>query len=93
MQSREISTTKYGNSNYFTIFATEDEVEELRRIMDKIYDADIRSHIRAHIPFVPYHRDRSNDDYDDQYKEALTMIYQFGNNETKEHIDSMEILD
>jgi len=92
MQSREISETKYGNSNYFTVFATEEEIDQLRRMMNKLYEADTASFIRAHIPFIPYHKDDATDTYDQQYVEALEFIYRYGNHETKDHIESMGIL-
>lgn len=92
MQSKEISETKYGNSNYYTIFARAEEVDQLRRLMDNMSDADQASFIRAHVPFVPYHIDDATDTYDQYYKEAMKFIYQYGNHEARDHIESMGIL-
>lgn len=92
MQSREISGTKYGNSNCFTIYANDEEIGELRRIMDHMYDADQASFIRAHIPFVPYHNDEATATFDEKYRQALEMLYQLGNDETKAHIESTGML-
>ncbi|HLS35472.1 MAG TPA: hydrolase [Bacillota bacterium] len=92
MQSREISKTPYGNSNYLTIHATEKDIEQLRSIMDNITDADNMSFIRSHVPIVPYHKDSANDDYDEQFSKALKMIYDLGTDETKQHIESMGVL-
>lgn len=92
VQSREISQVPYGNNDQFTIYATGDEVKMLRMIMNKVYDADRSAYWRAHVPIVPYHRDKSNDIYDDGLTEAFQMLHDLGDSKTKEHIREMGVL-
>lgn len=90
--SLEISQTKYDNNDEFIIYATEDEVRTLRGKLDGMYDSDIRTFFRAHVPIMPYHNDKSNDDYDGGITEAFQMIYDLGDKETKKHIEEMGVL-
>ncbi|MEW9677074.1 hydrolase [Lentibacillus sp. L22] len=92
MGSQEISSVKYGNNEELVIYATEDEARELRGKMEGMNDADIGAFWRAHVPIMPYHHDQANDDYDSGITEALKMIYDLGNEETKRHITDMGVL-
>lgn len=89
----EVSQIRYQNNDDFIIHATDSEARELRSKFDSMDDASLRSFVRAHVPIVPYHHDQANDDYDLSMHEALKMIYQLGDDETKEHVQSMGVLD
>lgn len=90
--SKQIAQTPFENNNDFTIYATQGEVSMLRRKMDKMYEADLDSFWRSHVPIVPYHNDVPNDMYDAGITEAFQMVYDLGDSETKTHIESMGIL-
>ena len=90
--SQEISQIKIGNNDDFTIYATDDEVKLLRSKMEKIYDADMRAYWRAHVPIMPYHHDKPNDDYDLGITEAFQMIYDLGDEQTKSDLTDMGVL-
>lgn len=88
----EISQIPYQNNTDFTINANKEDVRMLRAKMDNMEDASLRSFVRAHVPIVPYHHDQSNADYDASMTEALQMIHQLGDEETRIHIESMGVL-
>lgn len=88
----EISQIKHENNEDFVIQATEDEVRILRAKLDNMNDASFRSFFRAHVPIMPYHKDQSNDDYDHNMTEAFQMIYNLGEEQTKSHIEDMDVL-
>ncbi|WP_164668294.1 hydrolase [Virgibacillus doumboii] len=90
--SLEISQIKYDNNEEFIIHATDDEVRILREKMNNMHDADLGTFLRSHVPIVPYHNDTANDNYDDSITEAYRMIYELGDEDTKEHIDSIGVL-
>ncbi len=90
--SREITREPYGNRATFTIQANKEEVRLLRAKMDAMQDADNVSFFRAHVPFIPYHKDSSNDTYDSEMNEAFQMIHDLGGDETKADIASMGVL-
>lgn len=92
MGSQEISQIRYENNDHFIIQATEDEVRLLRAKMDNMHDADFGTYMRAHVPIMSYHKDRSNDEYDLGITEAFQMIYDLGDDETKHHIEEMGVL-
>lgn len=92
LQSREISRIKYHNNHHFQIEATEDEIQQLRRILNRVYEADLDAYWRSHIPFIPYHRDIENDRYDQALTEAFQLLYELGDENTKEYIETSGVL-
>ncbi|MBO0992472.1 hydrolase [Bacillus sp. SD088] len=76
----------------FKINATEQQISKLRQIFDSNYTNSIADFARAHIPWVEYHNDPTNDRYDANLTQIYQMIYELGDQETKDHIDSIGIL-
>lgn len=89
----EISEVKYGNNDEFVVYATMEEIRQLRQLLNGMDQADFGTYVRAHFPFVPYHKDEENDQYDEKITEAYKMIHQLGDETTKRHIESIGILD
>lgn len=92
LTTREITDTPYGNEQPFVIEASDAEIELLRKKMDNMYEEDLLSFVRAHIPFQPYHVNNPSDQFDQEFMEAYEMIYQLGDDETKAKIMEMGIL-
>ncbi|MFG6148203.1 hydrolase [Halobacillus sp. B23F22_1] len=91
--TREISINHDANNDDFIIHADEEDLLLLREVFDEMYNSDTRSFFRAHVPFDPYHRDQSNDEFDEGMKSAFRMIYDLGDEKTKQHISSMGVLE
>lgn len=89
----EISQVKTASTYSFAIQATEEEIIKLREIFDGAYVEDMHSFWRSHVPFLEYHHDRPNDEYDERLQQAYKMIYELGDHETKELIAQMGIID
>lgn len=89
----EIMTTDNASPWQFKIEATEEEITRLRQIFDANYDNSIGDFLRAHIPFLEYHNDKTNDRHDENSLRIYEMIYQLGDEEARKHIESMDILD
>lgn len=92
MGTQEISQIKYGNNQDFIIHATEQDVVLLREKLNDMDQANTRAFFRAHVPIMPYHNDKSNDDYDNGMTGAYQILYDLGDEQTKEHIESMGVL-
>lgn len=90
--TQEVSQIEYGNNQDFTIYATEAEARLLRGKLNDMDQANFRSFFRAHVPIMSYHNDKPNDDYDDGMTGAYQMLYALGDEQTKQHIESMGIL-
>ncbi|KGX86753.1 hypothetical protein [Pontibacillus litoralis] len=84
--SREISRFKTGNNDAFSIRATEEQMYELREILNEVFDSDERTFWRTHIPFKHYSEDNDNDEYDGYMRKAYQMIYELGDEDTKTFI-------
>ncbi|MBS4200098.1 hydrolase [Bacillus sp. FJAT-49732] len=76
----------------FKIQATDDEITRLRQIFDSSQDNSVDDFLRAHIPFVEYHNDSTNDIHDENLINVYEMIHQLGDEEARNHIESMGIL-
>ncbi|RKQ29567.1 hydrolase [Oceanobacillus halophilus] len=88
----EISQAKHDNNDYLTIYASDSEIGYLRRKFENMHKASFGSFIRSHIPLVEYHNDTANDQYDENMLEVYRMLHELGDETTKSHIESMEIL-
>lgn len=92
ISSGEISQSGVDSPWNFQIQATEEEISILRRQLDQKEAGDFPNFIRAHIPFREYRYDKENDFQDEALKQVYKFIYQRGNEETKQWIESMGIL-
>src|SRR5690625_976420 len=92
LASHEISKVRYHNNDDFVIYATEEEVRELRNKLHSMYRRDMDAYWRAHIPIVKYHHDPGNETYDREITEVFQMLYELGGEQTKEYIKSTGVL-
>ncbi|MFB6467582.1 hydrolase [Cytobacillus sp. Hz8] len=91
--SGEISQSRTDSPWNFKIQATDDEITTLREYFDQNYSTEWQNFFRAHVPYIQYHYDRENDIYDRTLIGIYRMIYQLGDEEAKQHIKSMGILE
>ena len=64
----------------------------LREYFDLEHKADEDSFYRAHVPYIQYHYDRPNDQYDQNLQKVYELIYELGDSETKHFIESTGVL-
>jgi hypothetical protein len=83
MESREILSAEAGReaNGHFQIQATDKEVRQLKELFHEIKKADWKTYGRAQVPFLEYHHDPHNDEYDDKLREIYKMLYELGNEE------------
>ena len=92
LSTGDITQNNTDNNAAYTIFADEREAGELRSKMENMHDASFASFFRAHIPIVPYHHDPQNDMYDKNLREAFQLLYELGDDQAKQHVESIGIL-
>ena len=88
----QISTSATDSTWSYKIEATDEEITQLRELFDQNYSTEWKNFFRAHVPFVQYHYDRENDQYDSTIQQVYSMLHQLGDQEAKNHIESMNIL-
>ncbi|WP_456277908.1 hydrolase [Bacillus sp. AK128] len=88
----EISQISTASPWNFKIEASDDEIVRLREYFDQIYSSDWQGFFRAHVPYVEYHHDPTNDAYDETMKSVYAMIYELGDQEAKQLIEEQGIL-
>ncbi|MEH7238917.1 hydrolase [Bacillus sp. JJ1562] len=91
--SGEISQVKSGSTWEYKIEATDEEVRQLRNLFEANYSNEVENFLRAHVPFVEYHYDSSNDKYDSNMLKIYQIINQLGDQEARDFIQSEGILD
>lgn len=92
LQSKEISKIAYQNNTDFTIYATKEEVDFLRKKLDNVHKADTATFWRSYVPIMPYHHDESNDSYDQALLGAFQMIYELGDEQAQQFIEENNLL-
>ncbi len=92
IQSGKISIDAPEQGGHFCIQASEKEYAELKAIADQLYQDDMKTYVRSHIPFLEYHHDKENDQYDAKLIELYQKLYELGDEATRRHIASMDIL-
>jgi lactam utilization protein B len=82
-----------GAASYeFEILASREDLDELEELFKDRAEAEDGTYIRAHLPAVPYHIDDENDIYDASLQAVYAKLYECGTDETKRHIERMNIL-
>jgi len=87
-----ISRSASGTTWSYKIQASDEEITQLRELFNQNYSTEWKNFFRAHVPYVQYHYDRENDDYDGTIQQVYGMLYNLGDEEAKTHIESMNIL-
>ncbi|MGG3572658.1 hydrolase [Bacillus gobiensis] len=82
-----ISQSPDASSWDFKIFATPDEIRQLRALFDQLYSSDVKGYLRSHIPFLEYHNDQPNDDTDHTANQIYRLLYDLGDENTREFIN------
>lgn len=92
LQSQEISQAEHENNHGINIYATKSEVELLRKTFDEVHSAEFMTFFRAHVPIMPYHNAKSNDQYDKSFTDAVRLIHELGDDEARNFIEESGIL-
>ncbi|ANE47770.1 hypothetical protein SY83_17440 [Paenibacillus swuensis] len=82
----------YGENYEFVIRATEEEAESLMEHMNTLQTDDEKSHFKAMIPYKSNETDSTNLEFKDDMKTLYRKIHELGTEETKQHIESMNIV-
>ena len=91
--SGDILGQKVDENPSFTVHATDDELVELKQCLEEQHKDDMEAFERAHVPYLLYHRDKSNDKYDAAMKKLYAIIYRIGDEAARQHIEDIGILE
>ncbi|NOU74982.1 hypothetical protein GC098_26955 [Paenibacillus sp. LMG 31458] len=83
-----------GDASYeLEIDATPDDIDRLKEGFEELENFDQTSFIQvASALGIAYHYDESNDGYDYYLQEVYALINELGTEETKQHIQKMNVL-
>ncbi|MDI7740380.1 transposase [Lysinibacillus fusiformis] len=67
--------------------------EQKARLFEKLFlqlnSLEFDNIVRAHLPYIPYHLDESNDEIDMRMKKIYALIHEFGDQHTKEFVEQL----
>jgi hypothetical protein len=92
IQSNEIFRGPHEGEWNFKIEATESQVNALERLFEHNEETDWESYFRSHIPYLEYHHQPQNREYDQRMLLIYTMLFYLGDDKTRSHIRKMGIL-
>ncbi|SFT01738.1 hypothetical protein [Marininema halotolerans] len=84
---------KSSDQYVFEIEATPEEARELSYFLEQLARSDIASFWNAHTPFIQDKQNPENEQYDSSLVTMYEHIHRLGTPETKEQIESMNILE
>ncbi|AKO94497.1 MULTISPECIES: hypothetical protein [Priestia] len=85
----EISQISTASDWNYTIYANNEEIEELREIFNENRATDWGNYFRAHVPYLEYHHDKGNDIYDRHICAIYDKLYELGDENAKAHIEQI----
>jgi hypothetical protein len=88
----EISQISTASPWNYKIEASDEEIVQLREYFDQIHSSDWQGFFRAHVPYVEYHYDPTNDAYDETMQQVFQLIYKLGDQEARELIAEQGLL-
>ncbi|MFB6364680.1 hypothetical protein ACFCP7_11505 [Paenibacillus elgii] len=93
VQSKTIMQHQGDAAYELEIEATAEEMIKLKELFEDLEYTEEQTYSRALVPGIPYHHDEANDAYDLNLKNIYQTLYGLGTDETKKHIQTMNVLD
>lgn len=63
------------------------------RVFEKLFmqlnSLEFDNIVRAHLPYIPYHLDDSNDEIDMRLKKIYALIHEFGDDKTRDFVEQL----
>jgi len=82
------------NINYdFEIMADQEELDQLQELFEETDNTSQNSYGTSYVPWNVYYNNEANEEYDYFLTEVYRMIHKLGTQETRNHIESMHILE
>lgn len=91
VQAKTINSSRGDAAYEFEIEADEERLVQLQELFDAMDEFDQAGYWRAHQPFLEYSHDPENDGYDYFLKEIYRRLSDWGTEETKRHIATMDV--
>lgn len=77
----------------FEISATEEEIDKLQELFEETDNSSQGSYASSWLPWKVYYSNEANQEYDYYLTEVYRTLYKLGSEQTKRHIESMNILE
>lgn len=73
----------------FKIEVDREMVPVFQQLFSQINNIEFANFWRAHLPYVPYHMDKENDQIDYRTKKLYALVHEYGDQESKEFIEQL----
>jgi hypothetical protein len=92
VQSGEIMDDPTAFNYDFVIEANEDELDQLVELFEDTADAELDTYTHSFALSLSTYYNEENTAYDNNLREVYKKLYELGSTETKQHIETMNIL-
>ncbi|GAA3404234.1 hypothetical protein ACFFNY_26295 [Paenibacillus hodogayensis] len=76
----------------FSVEATDDEIGELRRLLDSYADQDMHALRRAPVPYKSADHDEATESFNNRTYQLYAALYALGTTETRDYIEQSQML-
>ncbi len=73
----------------FKITAYQEIVPVFEKLFQQLNYIEVDNFFRAHIPFIPYHKDKENDQYDERMMKLYALIHEYTDEDSKRFIEQL----
>lgn len=73
----------------FKLKLDNNKAQIFERLFMQIDSLEFDNAVRAHLPYIPYHLDESNDEIDVRLKKIYALIHEFGDDHTKQFVEQL----
>ncbi len=84
--------TEASRNEQLEVRGTEEELAELRQLLDQVQRDDESTQFRAPIPYKSADHDKATDQFNGDLLKLYEVVYKLGTARTREHIRQMDIL-
>ncbi|MEK3884465.1 hypothetical protein [Paenibacillus sp. PL2-23] len=90
--SNKSLNTEPSMNEQLEVHGTEEELQRLRQLLEKVERDDETTHLRAPIPYKSADHDEATDQFNEDLIRLYHAIFALGTDKTKAHIREMNIL-
>lgn len=84
-----IYSTPYESPWEFELNIERDALNAFEKLFQQLQLLEISNMWRAHLPYIPYHLDRENDEIDLRLKKLYALVHEYGDADTKVFVEQL----
>ncbi|ARK26170.1 transposase [Sporosarcina sp. P37] len=91
LNHKQVLLDPHSSTWEYKVEVTKEAYPIFEKLFEQIDRLEFRNFLRSHLPYVPYHYDRDNDDIDLRMKKVFALIHEYTDNESKRFIEQLPL--